>query len=287
MYFLGVHQVLAELQRRNGTEVRRMAGASGGAEAAFRLALVGDDQRVAAQNLAYAQVQAEHPGDFDSFAKAVLAADHHWRLLATWLLDKYGVNRTRLNGVMHTSVTTYEPWPTNKLVSGYDSYDRAWEAFVMTGSFFLMPDAVTETSGTYDGKLAADGGATDCTPHFSDGARTQLVVLLVQTGLDMDMVSGRYDTRKAVAAMRKGQDDFAAFLLGGGRDTDALRFQQERKPWSACDCYGNFDDGTLGAAAIAAIILAILVALCCCSCVGQKARQRWRARANSKLAEVP
>lgn len=282
MYFLGAHQVLAALQRRKATSLHRMSGSSGGAEAAFRLALVGDEERVAAQNFAYAQVQAENPGDFDSFVKAVLCADHHWRLLATWLLDKYAANRTRLDGVMYTSVTTYEPFPTNKLVSRYDSRDRAWEAFVMTGSFFMMPDAVTKTSGTYDGKLAADGGATDCTPHFSDGARMQFVVLLINSGLDMDMVSGRYDLGKAIHAMRKGQDDFAAFLRAGGSGSDAMLFQREDKSWSACDCNGNFSDEELGAAAIFAIILCIVVVLCCCPFAGYKARQKYNARAQAR-----
>lgn len=274
MYFLGLHQVLAELERLNKTALHRMSGASGGAEVAFRLALIRDEQIVAAQNLAYAVLQAENEGSFDSFVKGVLASDHHWRLLGEWMLDRYGVNRSRLDGVAQISVTTFEPAPVRNLISTYHDRDQALEAFIMTGSFWLMPDAVTKAAGTYDGLLAGDGGVTDCTPHFSDGARQQLVVLLVEAGLDMKLVSGRYSISEALHAMRKGQDDIIAFLRAGGKGVASLRFADEStdKP---CDCDGNFDEG-LDAGAVAGIIL-VIVAFCCC-CAGAPAAVVMRRR---------
>jgi hypothetical protein len=271
-YFLGVHQVLDYLQGFSKTHVYRMAGASGGADVAFRTAIMSTPQKVAEQSLAFGVLQQEYKDKFANPLFAVLSADHMWRHLGRWILQN-NTNLSRISGTAFTSVTVLKPWPTNVLVSSYTSSSQAYKAFTSTGSIFLAPDAIEKGEMDYDGKLSMDGGASDCEPHFKDGLREQLIVTL--GGLDMSnedtmkWISGMYDLEGAVALIQKGQDDFAAFLRGGQK-TPTLEIVDERSDWTAFDCYGGaVSDTQMVIYQVSFCVLTVLgciVSCCCCRC---------------------
>jgi len=279
MFHLGAYSVLEALARSGRTRIHRLSGASGGAEINYRLALENDTQHVMEQNLAYGLLQETYPQAFDSSWKAALAADYNWRRLGHWLLAHY--DRSRLDGVMYTSVTVLRPFPSNELVSNYDDPRRAYEAFVMTGSFFLMPAAIAELAGTYDGKLALDGGATDCAPHFKDGKRKQLITVLWKTGVEneMDILLGAYKVEEAVAAIRKGQESFAAFLRGGGLRTQNFEFKEEIDlPAFTCDGMIMSSTGVIAFSVLEVALFGALLGSCgllCCRGLGWR---WWPAR---------
>ena len=86
----------------------------------------------------------------------------------------------------------------------------------------------------YEGKLAIDGGATDCAPRFKDNSRQQLIVNLLDSGLDIKHVTSYEGLEEIVEVVEKGQDDFVKFLLGGAGG--AFQILDEREEWGTYGC---------------------------------------------------
>ncbi|GMH68599.1 hypothetical protein TrST_g11995 [Triparma strigata] len=223
-YSLGVSQVLSELISNNRTRVHRYSGASAGAQSSFKLIVMGEDLHFVT-SLSYGLIFEEYSSKYNNMLNAAITADWHWRALADYMEDEFLGEEAleRLTEKVYISITLLFPW-SNKLISKYTSKSQAKSAFLATGSMFI----------NYEGKLASDGGATDCAPRFKDNSRQQLIVNLLDSGLDIKHVTSYEGLEEIVEVVEKGQDDFVKFLLGeaGG----AFQILDEREEWGTYGC---------------------------------------------------
>jgi len=249
MYCVGAHSVLKSLERLNRTKVARMAGASGGGDFAFRAGIYSDRTIAIEQNLALAQVEAEHPWAF-SLPVVAMTVDDLWRILGHAIVDNPANNLTRLSDVAFLSITVLVPWPKTVVASRYTSRTQAYEAFIGTGSCFILPSAVSRLEFFYDGKLAFDGALLDCEPHFTDDHGWQLVVSLDELDVENKdaILLGKYTIDEAVRLMEKGQDDVATLVRSFNQEQRVTRspevpamriLGESAEEWDTFDCTGS------------------------------------------------
>mmetsp|Transcript_2452 Transcript_2452/g.4089 ORF Transcript_2452/g.4089 Transcript_2452/m.4089 type:complete len:188 (+) Transcript_2452:2-565(+) len=153
----------------------------------------------------------------------------------------------------------------------------------MTGSVPITPDGLLLNQGTYQGYLACDGGLTDCTPHFKDSLRSQMVVVITELRSgpfaidDADLVIlGHYDTAKALALMKKGQDDVVAWLFNQSWKINNEMFQlkDESTDWPPYGCTGESMVMEIAAVFIGMMLVDICLVAGCVWC-GCLMGRRW------------
>lgn len=169
-YYFGVAQIFS---RANLSQVR-FAGASAGGMAPFELVLKGETKTLQ-EHLAYGVLQNEFPKDFWTDLADMSLQDHHWRLMAHWMVTKYSGSLSKLDGKVFLALSCLDPLPTLIKVSEFTSNDQTEHAFMGTGTFVEW----------YNGMLCSDGGSTSgkkMTPLFQDHVRDQIIVDLMQTG---------------------------------------------------------------------------------------------------------
>mmetsp|Transcript_3623 Transcript_3623/g.6877 ORF Transcript_3623/g.6877 Transcript_3623/m.6877 type:complete len:359 (-) Transcript_3623:79-1155(-) len=230
-YWLGVHTILDVYEKKNHTRLHRFSGASAGAQEPFKRVCMSHDSLNPHKHLetalSFAFLVENHKDRFSNDLYSAVAADVLWKDLAEFLSTSYLSNSTvlkELSGTVFIQVTLLKPWFSGKLISEYSSALQAKQAFVATGSAFV----------NYQGTLAVDGGGTDCAPHFKDGKRSQLVVMLTKSGLPMRMVARILGMEDVLSAIEIGQQDAIKFL--GGEDVEALEIKDELTQWSAFGC---------------------------------------------------
>ena len=91
------------------------------------------------------------------------------------------------------------------MYAGYATPTLAREAYVATGTGLAR----------CDGWWCTDGGVTNGTPLFRDGARDQLVVRPTRLGEPMALAAG-FGLEDARRLVRRGQDDALALADQGG-----------------------------------------------------------------------
>lgn len=199
LYFLGVHSVLAAMERAGHTSLHRFAGASSGAQTPFEIKLTGEEHTLDCY-LANGLLQDEHPV---SLVGAAIRADRHWRAFGEHIFATYGEHLSRCDGRCFMSVTFPFSRPFNVLYSDFSSDPkRAAEAFYATGTLLTK----------CDGRWATDGGVSNNKPRFGDGARPSLLVDPTRAGLPLSMAA-RYSLAQAVDAVERGQEDAASLFL--------------------------------------------------------------------------
>ena len=207
LHFLGVASVL----ERAPLAVRRYAGASSGAMTPAELAVLGPE-RTLELYASYGALSDAHRAW--SLPASAWRADRHWRRLAGALFPDGADGdaaaraeraRAALDGVVHVSVTRLSLRGAHNFVyAGYATPTLAREAYVATGTGLAR----------CDGWWCTDGGVTNGTPLFRDGARDQLVVRPTRLGEPMALAAG-FGLEDARRLVRRGQDDMLAFLDGG------------------------------------------------------------------------
>ena len=185
---MGVRLVLERLPGATLT-AKRWAGVSAGGMMPFELALKGT-QTTLLNHLSYAVLMAGK-GE----AAWLLHQDHHWRLMAAWMTEKWSAALApALDGRVFVGTSCLTPWPKLVLVSNYTSPEQAGVAErgiasapfagheerarsaadvsshdvgpAQAASAFMATGTVYEW---YDGMPCSDGGATtppNMTPLF-------------------------------------------------------------------------------------------------------------------------
>lgn len=205
LYFLGVHTVLSALQAAGKTALRRYAGASSGAQTPFELVLAGEDATL--DTYLSHGLLADRYAPSAGFIQSMYNADRHWHAYAEHLMDTHGQQLSKLDERVFVSVSVIG-WSglRNALYSTWSERGAAFakEAFYATGTLLTK----------CDGRWCTDGGVTNNTPTFTDGARPQLLVKPTSSGLPLSRAV-RFSFAEAIEAIERGQDDAIEFF---GRD---------------------------------------------------------------------
>ena len=220
-FYMGVHMILSRANRttKGGWNVRRWSGASAGGMMPFELLLRGETE-VLTEHISYGKMTETFPDRYRWSLQASALQDHHWRLMSTWMCNKYNQTlSTVLNNRMFLALSCLHPiLPKQIIVSQYKDSKQAQSAFMGTGTVFEW----------YDGMACSDGGAMsgkDMTPLFRDDRRPQLIVDLMKTGFPESLVF-KYNVSQAKALVEHGQDVALALLTCGATKqtcwTDAL-----------------------------------------------------------------
>merc|ERR1712070_149534 len=200
-YYMGVSMILQRLQ---GIDVKRYAGASAGGMMPFEEELMSQDWSLLL-HLSFGVVQDEHSF---SFAQQV----DMWNVVAKQICAKIPAEASKLNNKVFLALSCEDPndmWGSKKqlMVSQYKNPSQAAAAYIGTGSFGL----------TYEGKKCSDGAATsgkNMTPLFHDKRYAQLVVDLMNTGTGFSGLV-MFSLKSYTQLIQKGQDDMIEFLKTG------------------------------------------------------------------------
>jgi hypothetical protein len=173
----------------------------------FEVSLKGE-QETLQEHLAYGMLMDQYRGalEFGNEAAAAALQDHHWRLMASWMTNKWASDLSKLDGVVHLALSCLAPLPKLIMVSNFTSANQADHAFMGTGTIAEM----------YDGMACSDGGAESgrqMTPLFQDKARGQVIVNLMRTG--GGGYPWRYNISRYSGLITRGQDDAVLFLRTG------------------------------------------------------------------------
>lgn len=209
-FYAGVHLVQMALYRRSQgawLAPQRWRGDSAGGMYPFELALKGTNLTIQ-HHLAYGWLEQQFADDYQNDLEAGYLQDHHWRLMAAWMVNKWAAQLPTLDQRVFLALTclvrlclcvirrrsnqwmTYitfnppppkDPLPKQVIVSNFTSQKQAASAFMATGTYVEI----------YDDMLCSDGGAEsgpNMTPLFHDQKHPQLVVSLLHTGFPTEMV---------------------------------------------------------------------------------------------------
>ena len=172
----------------------------------FELLLKGE-RLTLIHHLAYGLLEEKFPDAFASGLAASALQDHHWRMMAAWMTQKWNQTLDTLDNRVFLALSCLGPFPKQVKVSEYTSPKQAASAFMATGTFYEW----------YDGMPCTDGGAEsgkNMTPLFEDGLRGQFVVNLMQTGFPDNLVF-KYNMTQYEALIRRGQDVAGEMLSCG------------------------------------------------------------------------
>ena len=223
-YYLGVAQVFARM--KNMTQVR-FAGASAGGMAPFEVTLKGEKDTII-EHLSYGILQEEFPKEFWNDLSDASLQDHHWRLMASWMVEKYNATLNRLDGKVFLALSCLDPLPKLVKVSEFISTDQTERAFMGTGTFVEW----------YDGMLCSDGGSMSgkkMTPLFQDHLRDQIIVDLMETGA-ASSEAFHYTLDSYSDLIRKGQDEAISFVRTGTCRANAITLCEKDRDVSSNVC---------------------------------------------------
>ena len=118
-YWFGARMVLSRLAATTNVTVHRRAGASAGGMLPFEIALKGEALTLE-HHLAYGLLEQENPSSFNEIT-AGLRQDHHWRMMAPWMLNKWNSTLPSLDGKIFLALSCLDPVPKLVLVSEFTS----------------------------------------------------------------------------------------------------------------------------------------------------------------------
>ena len=212
-YFLGGYMILRRVQEMGKLNISRFAGASAGGMMPFELLLKGENSTLV-EHLSYGFLEQTFPKSFANMLEAAATQDHHWRIMAKWMVTTFAQKLSSLDDRVFLALSCLDPLTKLVIVSKFTSPTQAEHAFMATGTFFEE----------YDGMPCSDGGAMSgprMTPLFQDHARNQLVVDLMRTGRPTTQVS-RINMTQYKTLVELGQDEMVRFLQVGTCREDAI-----------------------------------------------------------------
>ncbi|GMI45630.1 hypothetical protein TrCOL_g13784 [Triparma columacea] len=212
-FYLGVQMMMSRLEGPR-INVARYAGVSAGGMMPFEVALKGEDATLLS-HLSYGVLTEEYSEHYKSTLQAGYLEDHHWRIMAAWQTETYADRLAGLDGRVIMGTSCFKPLPTLVLIDSYTAVDdQATHAFMSTGTYLEM----------YGGYPCTDGGLTTgdkMTPLFQDNVRPQMVVDLMATGANSELVF-KVLLDDYVDLIKTGMDEFVNFVTKGQTEREGI-----------------------------------------------------------------